>query len=100
MSIHRFNARRDANEPELVAHLEAHTDVADVRSLSALGLPDLLCQHINGNYFFIEVKTASGRLTKPQQVFFEKARKRKSLAFVCVTTGDCDHAIAATGARG
>jgi hypothetical protein len=40
MSIHRKNAKRDANEPEVIQTLEACG--WNVRRISGAGLPDLL----------------------------------------------------------
>lgn len=68
MPLPRYAANRDANEPEIVAALEAAG--ATVRRLSMPGVPDLLVG-IDGLNFLIEVKSATGKLNAEQFDFFE-----------------------------
>lgn len=64
MSLHRYNPRRDANEKEIV---EALRQVGcSVRTLSAKGLPDILCA-MRGKNFLLEVKGKNGKLTPAQE---------------------------------
>ena len=75
MSLNRYNAARDANETEIIKALAA----CGVQSwrISGDGIPDLLCAK-DGAFFMIEVKTASGKLTRQQEAFFA----------LCHTLGD------------
>jgi hypothetical protein len=57
MSIHRRAARRDANEPEIVAALKAVG--ATVQQLSGEDVPDLLVGFRGGDYL-LEVKRPLG----------------------------------------
>jgi hypothetical protein len=67
MSINRHNARRDANEPDIVATL-----LANGFEVLRLNQPtDLLVWRKSGvGFVLIEVKTKSGRLTVQQVDFF------------------------------
>lgn len=74
MSVHRYAARRDANEAEIIEVLRACG--ATVVQLSDSGLPDLLCGYADPETgeqrnYLIEVKTESGKLTDLQFQFFE-----------------------------
>jgi Holliday junction resolvase len=69
MSIHRRNARRDKNEPEIKAALE--TVGAKVYPVSAEGLPDTIVIH-RGVVYLVEIKTDKGKLTPAQEKFFEE----------------------------
>jgi Holliday junction resolvase len=66
VSIHRINARRDANEGAIIQTLQAEGVI--VFPISGAGIPDLLCGH-RGVWFLVEVKTRSGRLTEAQRRF-------------------------------
>lgn len=63
MSLHRRNARRDANEKALLADLRRCG--VEVWRLSGDGLPDVLTRY-KGRYEVFEVKTEKGRRTKKQ----------------------------------
>lgn len=65
MTIHRWNAKRDANEPAIVDALEAIG--VTVHRLSHPGLPDLLTFHPREGIRLVEVKTEQGRLTEAQK---------------------------------
>jgi hypothetical protein len=68
LSIHRRNARRDANEPEI---RQALKDIgANVYQVSGKGLPDLIVI-FRGRAFLLEVKTETGELTDPQSDFMK-----------------------------
>lgn len=64
----RTAAKRDNNEPEIVAALEAVGCV--VHRLSQAGIPDLLVGR-NGVNYLLEVKEKRGQLTDEQEEFFE-----------------------------
>lgn len=61
MSIRRHNARRDANEPGIIAAFEAMGCL-----VKRLDTPVDLLVNIRGIIHMVEVKTARGRLTKDQ----------------------------------
>lgn len=68
----RWDARRDANEPEIVAALERVG--ARVRRLSAPGIPDLLVGY-RQDIFLLEVKnrnTSHPKIQQQQEVFIEE----------------------------
>ena len=62
--VPRYDARRDANEPEIVEALEAVG-----ASVLRLDDVDLLIGYRGTNYL-MEVKTPEGKLNKKQQKFF------------------------------
>jgi hypothetical protein len=64
MSLKRFNARRDANEKELVAAARA----VGIR-LWQLDTPCDFMAVINGVVWPVEIKTAKGKLTPAQEQF-------------------------------
>lgn len=64
MTIHRFDAKRDSNEPSIVEVLEAGGYTVD--RVSAKGFPDLVVSK-HGRAWFVEVKRPKGRFT-PSQV--------------------------------
>lgn len=64
----RHDAKRDANEPQIIEALEAMG--ATVYRISAAGLPDLLIGW-RGCTFLAEVKTEAGKPTLAQLVFHE-----------------------------
>ena len=68
MSLHRRNPRRDANEAEIMAALQAIG--VKVWPISGEGIPDLLCLR-GGRFYLLECKTRSGRVTDAQARFFE-----------------------------
>ncbi len=69
MSLSRQNPKRDGNEKAIVAALERAG--ARVWTLSGAGRPDLLVFH-RGQFYALEVKSSTGRLTK-----FQKAKHAK-----------------------
>ncbi len=69
MSIHRWDAKRDENEPEIVATFEGLGC-----SVYKIGQPCDLLLGYKGESFLIEVKTKTGKLT-PNQVKFTKGWK-------------------------
>jgi Holliday junction resolvase len=68
MSLHRRNPRRDGNEKEIVAALEAQGFVVD--RISGKGLPDLLVSRA-GRQWLVEVKMPKGAF-KPSQVLWRQ----------------------------
>lgn len=68
MSVHRYAAKRDENEGEIIKALEDCG--ATVVQLSGKGYPDLLVGFAGVNYL-IEVKADKGKLTDDQFTFFE-----------------------------
>lgn len=79
MSLYRRNAKRDANEPQIVDTLEKMG--IKVWRLSAEGVPDLLCR-FEDRYFLVEVKSEQGSLTPAQEKFFDDAEAHGAPAFV------------------
>jgi hypothetical protein len=69
VSLNRHAARRDANEPDIVADL-----LANGFEVMRLSKPcDLLVWRPNGvSFALLEVKTATGRLTDDQVTFFQQ----------------------------
>jgi hypothetical protein len=66
MSIHRWAAKRDGNEAEIIRALR---DVgAEVWPLSGPGRPDVLVL-FRGRFYAGEIKTANGRLRPTQGAF-------------------------------
>lgn len=63
MSLHRYGARRDANEKTIRQAL--HAVGAETWQISQKGLGDLLVRY-RGELFMGEVKTATGKLEKTQ----------------------------------
>ncbi len=59
MSLHRKDAKRDANETEIVLVLEARGFHVD--RISAKGFPDLVVSW-RGRAWFVEIKRATGKL--------------------------------------
>jgi len=80
-SIKGFAKRRDANEPQIIAALEAVG--AKVVRLSDIGLPDLLVGYSGETYLF-EVKREAGprggtshsRLTEDQELWWKEWKGR------------------------
>lgn len=72
MSLRRLNPRRDANEPEVIAALEAHG--FHVTRISGKGVPDLLISHGGDRQWVAEVKTEKGRVKPAQAEFYAEWR--------------------------
>lgn len=66
MAIRRHNARRDANEPLIIAAFEAAGCLVHRLDTPA----DLLVLH-HGKVLLVEVKTKRGTLTRDQRAFSE-----------------------------
>ena len=67
------NAKRDANEPEIIKALEDYgCTVCQLSSSDALGIPDLLVSTPSGMLVLIEVKMPKKKLRASQQKFFDK----------------------------
>ena len=74
MALAKYGNKRDANEPEIVAMLEAHGF-----TVHRLDKPvDLLCGY-GGRDYLIEVKTPKGTLTKSQKDFYATWRGSKTI---------------------
>ncbi len=69
--LHRYDAKRDANESEITGYLDDL--LIPWWQLSGEGVPDLLVLH-NGDFKLIEVKGRLGRLNGAQRKFFGQAR--------------------------
>jgi hypothetical protein len=80
-------ARRDKNEPEIIKALREAG--ASVYQLDDTGLPDLLVG-IMGVTILIEVKSDGGKLTPPQQHFFDNW---KGQAYVVRTISDVERLL-------
>ena len=61
----QYAAKRDANEPAIIAALEAAGCI--VLKLNSAGAPDLLVQSPDGLLYLLEVKAAHGTLTPAQR---------------------------------
>lgn len=68
MSLHRYAAKRDANEREIIKALRQLG--AEVYELSSRSIPDLLVGWRGVNYL-IEVKSDKGKLTPYQNEFHQ-----------------------------
>jgi hypothetical protein len=66
MSIRRYNAKRDGNEPGIIAALEAMGCMVHRMDTPV----DLLVLH-RGTVHLVEVKAKRGTLTKDQRLFVE-----------------------------
>jgi hypothetical protein len=64
----RYNAARDANEPEIIQALKAKGAI--VWKINGKGLPDLLVGY-KSITILAEVKTAKGKFKPAQEVFFD-----------------------------
>jgi hypothetical protein len=71
MSLKRYAAKRDRNEPAIVEALRAAG--ATVHSVSQEGLPDLLVGFRDVTYL-LEVKAPGGSRTQAQTTFFDEWR--------------------------
>lgn len=71
MSVHRYAAKRDANEKEIIKALKQVG--ASVYQISGEGVSDLLVG-FRGATYLLETKQKSGRLTDPQKYFLETWR--------------------------
>ena len=69
MSIHRYAAKRDKNEQQIVDALRQVG--ATVTTISGMGIGDLLVG-FRGNNFLLEVKAKRGSLTTAQREFRER----------------------------
>ncbi len=99
----KYARRRDANEPQIIAALEAVGAV--VQRLDGSGLPDLLCSYKNTLYL-IEIKNPKSNknathndagMTPAQVKWFAKWRDKGGNA-PCVVE-NADEALRAVGAR-
>ena len=84
--VPRYDARRDANEPEIVEALEA-VGASVLRADDV----DLVVGFRNTNYL-MEIKTPQGRLNKKQQKFFRSWHGQVNII------GTVDQALALIGA--
>lgn len=71
-----LQGKRDENEPEIIAALEAVG--ATVEQIpTGKGVPDLLIGY--GNNFLLEVKIIGGKLNKKQQVWHREWKGQKAV---------------------
>lgn len=64
--------RRDINHKEIVDGLrDAHYVVEDLADIGK-GIPDLMVESRSGIWVLFEVKQPGGKLTKPEQEFFDR----------------------------
>jgi hypothetical protein len=70
MSINRYAAKRDKNEPDIIRALEALG--CKVWPLSQPRIPDLLVLS-NGTWYLLEVKEGRNSLTEGQELFIDMA---------------------------
>jgi hypothetical protein len=86
MSVHRYAAKRDENEPDIIKALRAHGCV--VWQLSGKGIPDLLVLH-KGKKWLADVKMPGKPTTKPQEELWEEAAtKARCSVFILRTPED------------
>lgn len=69
MSLHRFGAKRDTSEPEVVAEWESLGAVSE--SFAKKGWPDRVVFH-DGHTYWADVKSARGGLTSEQVKTFTR----------------------------
>lgn len=69
MTINRFNARRDANEPEIITEFE-RLGAQVIR----IDEPCDLIVGYKGHCYLVEVKTEKGKLTATQEKFTKEWR--------------------------
>jgi hypothetical protein len=87
VSIHRYDAKRDENEPQIVTALRA-CGVKVYRELPV----DLLCWYPARQRFFVaDVKTPKGRITPRQERFF--AEVDPAPAFILRSLEDVQEAL-------
>jgi hypothetical protein len=77
--LYRRNAKRDANEPAIIAALKRVG--AKVYPVSGEGLPDTTVL-FRGVVYLIEIKTDKGKLTPAQVKFFEENADTKTIGVV------------------
>lgn len=86
MSVHRYAAKRDENEPDIIKALRAHGCV--VWQLSGKGIPDLLVLH-KGKKWLADVKMPGKPTTTPQEDAWEEAAtKARCSVFILRTPED------------
>lgn len=86
MSVHRYAAKRDENEPDIIKALRAHGCV--VWQLSGKGIPDLLVLQ-KGKKWLADVKMPGKPTTKPQEDAWEEAAtKARCSVFILRTPED------------
>lgn len=74
MALAKYGNKRDANEPEIVKMLEAYGFTVVRMDTPA----DLLCG-IFGRDYLVEVKTPTGTLTGPQEIFYGAWRGSRTI---------------------
>jgi len=86
VSIHRYAAKRDANEPAIIDMLRAHGCV--VWQLSGKGITDLLVMR-KGKKWLADVKMPGKPTTEAQEELWEKAATKAQCAvFILRTPAD------------
>ncbi len=93
MSLNRRNPRRDKNEAEIIAALEAAG--CSVTRLSGRGVPDLLIGRGYTSWWLAEVKTAKGCYTPDQMAWLVTWKGPRPL---CLRT--VDEALKLVGVKG
>ena len=83
MSIKRFNARRDANEAEIVKAARA----VGIR-MWQLDTPCDWLACIHGTWWPVEIKTAKGKLTGPQEQFVADAESAGGMVLIWRSVDD------------
>ena len=72
----KYARRRDANHSIIVRQFETLGAVVMDTSNLGDGFPDLVVCH-RGQKHFVEIKTAKGTLTRPQELFIENCTNHK-----------------------
>jgi hypothetical protein len=104
MTLHRFAARRDDNEPEIrkrFAHHGWHTE-----QLSGKGMPDLLAmiarsaatagKRCKPEYALVDVKEPTGKPTAAQVLKWQSLKDKGIPVYVARTPEDVDAIVAGT----
>lgn len=87
-------ARRDANESDIVAELQAHGVV--VYHIAQKDVPDLLCRY-KGVWVPVEIKADGEKLTEGQAKFFEECHAAGAPCFRMDSIDDVPLFVAAIG---
>lgn len=79
---------REANLQQKIKQISSQHDIICVKvdSTSSRGWPDLTCVLPNGTVLFVELKTATGRLSKLQEYMIAKLKTNKANVYVIRST--------------
>ena len=89
MSVHRYSAKRDANEPEIIKALTQAG--ASVQKLSDSGVPDLLVG-LRGKTFLLEIKAGRNGLNDVQKTWHNEFWRGEP-PIIVRSIGEAFHAV-------